>query len=75
MDRSPRHHNSPSRFSYARDFRPSVFSYGPRAWPARHARVVKETAPTDTSKQAMIAGGVVLGMVAVGALVWMAAKH
>lgn len=72
------------RFSYARDFRPSgVFSYSPAFWGApmrdrsssRAARVEGENkGEAEGRKQAMMVGGTILGVVAVGALVWMAAK-
>ena len=69
------------RFSYVRDFRPSgVFSYSPAFWPAprREARRGgtrwEDRGKAEGHKQAMMVGGTILGVVAVGALVFMAAK-
>lgn len=75
-------HAHQPRFSYARDFRPSgVFSYSPAFWgaPARgRARAARTEGEikgeAEGRKQAMMVGGTILGVVAVGALVWMAAK-
>jgi hypothetical protein len=74
------HEHSP-RFSYVRDFRPrGVFSYAPAMWGHPRARDahakeegIKEGEQT-AQKQMMMVGGAILGVVAVGALVYMAAK-
>ncbi len=78
------HEHSP-RFSYGRDFRPrGVFSYSPAFWANPHAAMAQRSrsrarnaraeGEDDGRKQMMMTGGIVLGVVAVGALVWMAAK-
>lgn len=77
------HDHSP-RFSYVRDFRPrGVFSYSPAFWSNPHAGRARAAGAKESGiregeeaarKQMMMTGGAVLGIVAVGALVWMAAK-
>ena len=69
------------RFSYVRDGRPrGVFSYSPFSWrsPSRRQpeRSSKARAEGEDAarKEMMMYGGAALGVVAVGALVWMAAK-
>jgi hypothetical protein len=82
------HDHSP-RFSYGRDFRPrGFFSYSPMFWQdpmatararsdSRAARVetrARAEGEAEASKNFMMVGGAILGTVAVGALVFMAAK-
>ena len=74
------HDHSP-RFSYGRDFRPQgVFSYAPAFWGrpqaggvARAEKARSEGEDAGRREMFMMVGGA-LGVVAVGALVWMAAK-
>ena len=75
------HEHSP-RFSYVRDFRPrGVFSYSPAFWGsanrsrAAHAKEEGVKQGEDAAKkQMMMVGGGILGVVAVGALIYIAAK-
>ena len=74
------HAHSP-RFSYHGDFRPSgVFSYAPAFWGRsplkRRGDKAQDLLKGEESgrKEMMMVGGAILGAVAVGALVWMAAK-
>lgn len=76
------HEHSP-RFSYARDFRPrGYFSYAPMfdPWAASRARSsraesrARAEGEAGATRQMMMVGGAILGTVAVGALVLMAAK-
>lgn len=69
-------HSHRPRFSYARDFRPSgVFSYSPAFWRApRRDPQARAKGEEEGRKQAMMVGGTILGVVAVGALIWIAAK-
>jgi hypothetical protein len=77
-------HGHHSRFSYGRDFRPNgLFSYSPAFWGApRRDRARSEAAKAEGMmagevagrNQAMMVGGAILGVIAVGALVWVAAK-
>ena len=72
------------RFSYSRDSRPNgVFSYSPAFWGNPHAPRERAAAAKTQGflqgedagkKQAMMFGGVALGVVAVGALIYIAAK-
>ena len=69
-------HHSP-RFSYVRDFKPRMFSYAEWARPRVERRVQSNMAAravNESTKQAMMVGGAVLGVVAIGALVYIAAK-
>lgn len=74
------HEHSP-HFSYARDARPrGYFSYAPAFWsqgPARAARAEehgRKEGFAEANKQMLIVGGAILGTIAVGAIVVMAAK-
>ena len=74
-----RHSRSP-RFSYVRDFSSNIpFSYspmfrgrGPRAGAV--AARAEQKGENEGRKQAFMVGGAVLGVVAVGALIYIAAK-
>lgn len=75
------HRERSPRFSYGMDFHPSgVFSYQPSFWPQQRphggsSRVAATLKGKEMGKKEMLMiGGAVLGVVAVGALVWMAAK-